>query len=195
MQDYSNHTITSRMEEILYDMVNDLEYTGNPQSVVEALLIDLNEKMKNARIYKVAGSKAFEDLGNPSANTVGLVYSITDAFTTDSRFIDGAGDDFPAGTNIVGIVDVDSTTGTETYWWDTLSGFIDLSGYLLKTDAASTDLSKTDAASTYINQNKIGAANGVAPLDANGELDFTNSGLEPVSSQDLEDMWDGTYTP
>ena len=42
MPDYSNHTITSRMEEILYDMVHDLEYTGNPQSVVEALLLDLN---------------------------------------------------------------------------------------------------------------------------------------------------------
>ena len=148
MPDYSNHTITSRMEEILYDMVNDLEYTGNPQSVVEALLIDLNEKMKNARIYKVAGSKAFANLGDPSANTVGFVYSITDAFTTDNRFIDGAGDDFPAGTNVVGIVDVDSITGTETYWWDTLSGFIDLSGYLLKTDAAST----------YVNKNMIGTA-------------------------------------
>lgn len=194
MPDYEHHTITSRMEEILYDMVHDLEYTGDPQSVVEALLIDLNEKMKNARIYKVAGSRAFADLGNPSANTIGLVYSITDAFTTDSRFIDGAGDDFPAGTNVVGIVDVDASTGVETYWWDTLSGFIDLSGYLLKTDAAATYLSKTDAASTYVNKDMIGAANGVAPLNSSGELDFTNSGLEPVSSQDLEDMWDGTYT-
>lgn len=177
MPDYSNHTITSRMEEILYDMVHDLEYTGNPQSVVEALLIDLNEKMKNARIYKVAGSKAFADLGNPSVNTVGFVYSITDDFTTDNRFIDGAGENFPAGTNVVGIVDVDASTGTETYWWDTLSGFVDLSGYLLKTDAASTYLTKTDAASTYLTKTDA-ASTYVKDDDAD------------MSEQDIEAMWD-----
>ena len=202
MPDYTNHTPTSRMEMILKSMVEGLDYVENPQSVVEALLLALNEKIKNSKIYKVAGSKAFEELGTPDAAHVGLVYSITDEFTIDNRFIDYdplVPGHFPAGTNVVGIVDVDDVTGEETYYWDTLSGFIDLSGYLLKadaadtylskTDAASTYLNKTDAASTYINQDKIGAAGGVAPLDENGDLPLDDLGVEPVTSAELASMW------
>ena len=49
---------------------------------------------------------------------------MTDAFTTDSRFVEGAGKEYPASTNVV-IVD----TGSSTYMFDVLAGFIDLSGY------------------------------------------------------------------
>lgn len=203
MPDYSNHTPTSRMEMILRAMVDGLDYVENPQSVVEALLLALNEKIKNSKIYKVAGSKSFEELGMPDEAHVGLVYSITDEFTIDSRFVDYdplVPGHFPAGTNVVGIVDVDEITGEETYYWDTLSGFIDLSGYLLKTDAAETYLSKTDASSTYltqtdaaatyIDQDQIGVAGGVAPLDEDGALPLDDLGVEPVTSEELASMWE-----
>lgn len=200
MPDYSNHTPTSRMEMILRAMVDGLDYLENPQSVVEALLLALNEKIKNAKIYKVGPSKQFSELGIPTEANIGWVYNITDSFTTNEYFIDGAGTEFPAGTNVLGIVDQDPVTGEETYWWDTLSGFIDLSGYLLKTDAADTYLAKTDAAdtyltqtdaaSTYIDQDQIGAAGGVAPLDEDGALPLDDLGVEPVTSEELAGMWE-----
>lgn len=178
-------TPVSTFEKIMRSIIDGTEYSDEPRSVMEALLLELNEKIKRlSSAMKPAGNKTFSQLGIPSEETVGLIFNITDAFTTNSYFIDGPGDNYPAGTSVYGIVNVDETTGEETYWWDVFGASIDLSAYL----------TKTDASSTYVNKNMIGAANGVAPLDANGELDFVNSGLEPVSAQDLEDMWNGTYT-
>lgn len=204
MPDYSNHTITSRMEAILDSMVKGLDYLEDPQSVVEYLLIQLNDKIKHmSSAMKPAGSKEFSELGAPSVDTVGLIYNITDAFTTNSYFIDGSGTNYPAGTNVYGIVNENAITGEEEYYWDVFGAAIDLSAYLTKTEAASTYLSQTDAASTYMTQasatttfidnDMIGAPNGVCPLDVNGDLSFSAVGVGTISSQDLSDMWDGTY--
>ncbi len=67
--------------------------------------------------------------------TRGEMYNIKDAFTSDSRFADGAGISYPAGSNI--------------YWlgeaWDVMSP--DMSNYLLKTgDSLNNTVSFTDAA-------------------------------------------------
>ena len=51
----------------------------------------------------------------------------TDAFTTTSDFVEGAGKSYPAGTNIVCINT--ATSGTAVYKWDVLTGMVDLSGY------------------------------------------------------------------
>ena len=75
-------------------------------------------------VYKPAGSVAFANLPTPASTNVGNVYNMTDAFTTDRRFVEGAGKEYPASTNVV-IVD----TGSSTYMFDVLAGFIDLSGY------------------------------------------------------------------
>ena len=45
-----------------------------------------------------AGTVAFSDL--PLTPTVGYMYNIFDAFTTDARFADGAGVSYNAGANI-----------------------------------------------------------------------------------------------
>lgn len=76
-----------------------------------------------ASVYKPAGSSAFANLPPLFANIEGYVFNITDAFTTTSDFVEGAGKEYPAGTNIVCISTRDG------YKWDILSGFIDLSGY------------------------------------------------------------------
>ena len=191
----------SRVEDILIAALNGEEYLIYPESRIEELLIALNEKIKNAKIYKVAGSKAFEELGQPTQNTVGLVYSITDEFTIDSRFIDydpTVTSTFPAGTNVVGIVDVDTTTGAETYYWDTLSGFVDLSGYLLKTDAAQTYVAKTDLGETVPSLDANGKipAEQIATTQINGvdlygdDNTLADLGMNTITSAELAGMWD-----
>ena len=75
-------------------------------------------------VYKPAGSVAFASLPTPVKAVEGNVYNVTDAFTTDSRFIEGAGKEYPAGTNVV-IINTDGTT----YKFDVLAGMVDLSNY------------------------------------------------------------------
>ena len=76
-------------------------------------------------VYKPAGSVAYASLPTPASTNLGNVYNVTDAFTTDSRFVDGSGNSYPAGTNVV-VIDA----GSSTYKFDVLSGFVDLSGYV-----------------------------------------------------------------
>ena len=100
-----------------------------------------------SRVYKPAGSCTFENLpATLTYSILGYVYDVTNDFITDSRFAEGAGHDYPAGTNVVVI-----NVGTEQlpeYKFDTLPGFIDLSGYQLKMQvdtlptAASTEVGK-----------------------------------------------------
>ena len=58
--------------------------------------------------YIAKGSCAFASLpATPTTAQVGFVYNVTDDFTTDSRFVEGTGKDYPAGSNVVV---VDSST-------------------------------------------------------------------------------------
>lgn len=79
--------------------------------------------------YKAKGSVAFANLPALSASYEGFVYNITDSFTTTSDFVEGAGNTYPAGTNVVII----NTTG-ETYKYDVLGSFVDLSSYVQNSD-------------------------------------------------------------
>lgn len=82
-------------------------------------------------VYKAAGSVAsISALPAPSANYLGYVYDVETAFTTTADFVEGAGVDYPAGTDVA-IIAVQSG-GTTTYKYDALSGFVDLSGYIEK---------------------------------------------------------------
>lgn len=84
-----------------------------------------------SRVYKPAGSCTFENLPETlTSNILGYVYDVTNDFVTDSRFAEGAGHDYPAGTNVV-VIDI-GTEQVPDYKFDTLPGFIDLSGYQLK---------------------------------------------------------------
>lgn len=88
---------------------------------------------KISSVYKPGGSKAFAGLPTPAASILGMVYNVTDAFTTTVTFVEGAGKTYPAGTNVV-VVQVESA-----YKFDTLSGFVDLSPYAT-TEAMNTAL-------------------------------------------------------
>lgn len=73
--------------------------------------------------YKPHGSIAFADLPQPSAANLGYMWNITDSFTTDARFIEGAGKSYSAGTN-VGVIQSGSS-----YYLDVYGNFVDLSNY------------------------------------------------------------------
>lgn len=88
--------------------------------------------------YKAAGSVKFASLPELAASEEGKVYNVTDAFTTNENFIEGTGNRYPAGTNVV-CVDSDDAG---TYKWDVLSGVVDLSAY----DTSAIAQGKIDAA-------------------------------------------------
>lgn len=74
-----------------------------------------------AGVYTPKGSIAFASLPTAAAGNKGWVYNITDAFTTDSNFVEGEGFEYPAGTNVVC-----AEISAGDYGWDVLAGTIDL---------------------------------------------------------------------
>lgn len=64
-------------------------------------------------IYVPKGSVAFTSLPSTLNSTMlGWTYNVSDAFTTDSRFVEGSGIDYPAGENVVV---VEPSTGVFKY--------------------------------------------------------------------------------
>ena len=93
---------------------------------VKTLLKNIDNKISTA--YIASGSSTFTNLPTPSKDLLGCVYNVTDSFTTNSSFLEGTGKTYPAGTNVVIVLNSGS------YLYDVLAGFIDLSSYRLKTD-------------------------------------------------------------
>lgn len=83
---------------------------------------------KISSTYKPGGSIAFADLPALTAANSGMVYNLTDNFTTTASFVEGAGNNYPAGTNVAIVY----TTGG--YKYDVLAGFVDLSDYAKTAD-------------------------------------------------------------
>lgn len=126
-------------------------------------------------VYKPAGSIAYASLPTPAKAVEGNVYNVTDAFTTDSRFVEGAGKSYPAGTNVVII----NTSGT-TYKFDVLAGMVDLSNY--QTLITSTNKLNADLVDDSSSTNKfVTAANKTTwnnKQDAISDLATIRSGAE-----------------
>ena len=88
-----------------------------------------NEYVKKAEVpavYKPKGS--VDDLAglvelNVEGN-VGNVYNVKAAFDTDETFLEGAGQHYPAGTNVVVVEDQGE------YKFDALAGIVDLTNYV-----------------------------------------------------------------
>lgn len=67
-----------------------------------------------ASTYKASGSIYFSELPELSVTLVGNVYNIKDAFTTTADFFEGAGQSYPAGTNVSIIQVAEDTYHVET---------------------------------------------------------------------------------
>ena len=115
------------------DVTTALGYTPynstNPSGYQTASQVETAINNKIGSTYKAKGSVTFANLPALTSTNEGNVYNVSDAFTTTADFVEGAGKDYPAGTNVVII----NTTGS-TYKYDVLSGFVDLSDYVLDSD-------------------------------------------------------------
>lgn len=78
--------------------VSDLTNDSGFQTANE-VMATVNAKV--ASTYKAAGSVAFADLPAADKAHLGMVYNVTDAFTTTDTFSDGTGKSYPAGSNVV----------------------------------------------------------------------------------------------
>lgn len=131
---------------------------------------------KVSSVYKPGGSIAFASLPELSASVLGMVYNVTDAFTTTADFLDGSGKKYPAGTNVV-VVDA----GSGSYKFDVLAGFVDLSGY----------------ATTSAMNSAIATAKNEAVSSANSNTDskladyVKSADLVPVTTEEIQAMFDG----
>lgn len=93
---------------------------------------EMNARMSS--VYKPGGSVAFADLPAADEAHLGMVYNITNAFTTTAAFVEGAGKKHPEGTNVVIVAG-----GNEgEFKYDVLAGFVDLSDYVTD-DMVATD--------------------------------------------------------
>ena len=87
---------------------------------------EVNSKLSS--VYKPQGSIAFASLPTPSADVLGFVYNVSDAFTTTASFLEGAGKAYPAGTNVAIVQNGGS------YVYDVQGGFYDLTPYMKTAD-------------------------------------------------------------
>lgn len=145
-------------------------------------------------VYKPAGSVAFASLPTPGADNLGNVYNVTDEFTTDDRFVEGTGQEYPAGTNVVV---VETSSEPATYKFDVMSGFVDLSGYLTTETASATYATKTElgnkvdkvTGSSLVQDTLITKLEGLANIKSvqSGQLAIDGSGNLSVTavSQDI----------
>ena len=78
------------------------------------------------------GSVAFANLPALSASTVNTFYNVSDAFTTTADFVEGAGKEYPAGTNVA-IINT-GTAQSPVYKYDAMTGIIDTSSFATKQD-------------------------------------------------------------
>lgn len=114
--------------------INDaLETKANVFDVYTQTQTDAKIAAAISSTYKPSGSVEFASLPTPSADNLGNVYNVTDAFTAGPTFISSEqGQKYPADTNVA-VVEVDGS-----YYFDALSGFVDLTGYLTTAEAAET---------------------------------------------------------
>ena len=138
--------VTTAASQARTGAINDVKNLGyqtaaNVDSKVNAAKTELQNSLGSA--FRAKGSTAFASLPAPASATKGDVWNITDQFTTDDQFVDGSGKTLPAGTNVVAVA---VTTGDTTVMkWDALTGMIDLSGYMRKTDLTPASDAEIDA--------------------------------------------------
>ena len=148
---------------------------------------EINAKI--SAVYKPAGSVAFAALPALAEDVLGNVYNVTDAFTTTTNFVEGAGSKYPKDTNVV-VVKVG-----DAYKYDVLAGFVDLSGYVEKeagkglsdenfTAALKDKLDGIAAgANKYVHPTHTAAASGLykTTVDEEGHVTATT----PVTKDDI----------
>ena len=94
----------------------DQTYSGTSPNAQSGIAVKSAIDAAVSSVYKPAGSVAFTNLPTPASTNLGYVYNVNNSFTTDGRFIEGAGKNYPAGTNVV-IIEYEYPTTTTYYAW------------------------------------------------------------------------------
>ena len=146
-----------------------------------------------ASVYKPSGNKTCAELVSSllvRAN-LGNVYNITDSGTTTSDFAEGAGKPIKAGDNVA-IVDV-GTASNPSYKFDLLSGMIDLSNYIQKSQTQG--LVKNDGTidtTAYAKQSEMSVTPGTGANDDKTTIQLKTGTEATVLTKHLPA---GTATP
>lgn len=126
----------------------------------KAVNIDLSNYAKKediASVYDYKGSSTFANLTTIATNKTcktGDVYNITDAFTTTAIFVEGAGKNYPAGTNVVcsnesGTVKLDVLGGDYSALVTEVAGKVNQSDYDSKMQSIDGDIQMLDSNLNY----------------------------------------------
>ena len=89
-------------ERIAFDGAISVRRLGDNDAVINVVDFSLAGKGGVNHAYIPKGSVAFANLPTTlTEDMLGWTYNVSDAFTTDSQFVDGAGISYPAGQNVV----------------------------------------------------------------------------------------------
>jgi len=143
-----------------------------------------------SRVYKPAGNKTVAELTSALliAGNLGNVYNMTTSGETTSDFVEGAGKPIDVGANVA-IVDV-GTSSTPSYKFDLLSGMVDMSNFVQKSNTAG--LLKNDGTVDTTEYNgKITVSNDTSALTDSDSFDETSAGANPTSTKRrlLSSLW------
>lgn len=146
----------------------EVDQSFNPTSTNAQSGVAVKEAVDQAveGVYKPAGSLLFANLPTPSADILGFVYNITDAFTTDARFVEGAGTECAAGTNVA-VVNT-GTSQSPVYKFDIFAS----GATQIQSDWAQTDTSAVD----YIKNKPT-----IQTVTAGTGIDITNNAISVTS--------------
>lgn len=120
-------------------------------SDAQTLFADIGTKLRTlSGAYVIRGNSTFANLPSVLTKAMsGYVYNITDDFTTDARFVEGAGKKYTAGTNVV-IID-NGTSGNTDMKFDVIGSFVDVDEINARIDAVSDSITTNefDVTETY----------------------------------------------
>lgn len=85
---------------------------------IDSMIKDVVNKIVTSK-HVVVESCTFADLPEPTEDTCGIIYNVTDGFVTDDKFVDGPGRIYPSGTNVIIMKSGDQ------YMYDVMMGEID----------------------------------------------------------------------
>ena len=117
------------LNKVVSDLTNTVTSLSNNLTNNYDTSTEVDEKISSAisSTYKAGGRvESINDI-TADAEHAGYVYDVTTAFTTTEAFVEGAGHEYPAGTNVA-VIEVPGEP--VTYKLDTMSGFVDLSNYV-----------------------------------------------------------------
>ena len=121
---YIGMIVSVKSEERAYMLV------GNDTTVADNWKIVGGDSL-DVVVYRPAGSIFFADRpATLTSQLVGNVYYVKDDFTTTAEFVEGAGNNYSAGTSIY-VINMGNETTPQLHW-DVLSASIDLSVYQLQ---------------------------------------------------------------